>query len=86
METTCTSRHRRKTALHRRSKNKYDKTELSACISNQDVTFGKPRTNGEDNINDNATDVLGEAEYTLYQGVLYSQNVTRFQETPVIVM
>jgi hypothetical protein len=86
METTCTSRHRRKTVLHKRSKTQYDKSELIACISYRDVSLGKPRINGEDNINDNANDVLGDAEYTLYQGVLYSQNVIRFKETRVIVI
>lgn len=66
METTCTSCHRRKTVLHRRCKNKYDKSELSASISKRDVSLGKTRIKGEDNINDNANDVLGEAEYTVY--------------------
>jgi hypothetical protein len=48
METTCTSRHRRKTILHRRSKNKYDNSELIACTWNRDVSLGKPEINGED--------------------------------------
>jgi len=73
METTCTSRHRRKTVLHRRNKNTHDNSaELNVCISNRDLLLGKPRINGEENINDNANDVLGDAEHTLYQGVLYS--------------
>jgi len=86
METTCTSRHRRKTVFHRRSKNTYDNSELSACISNRNLSLGKPRINGEDNINNNANDVLGDAEHRIYQGVLYSLNVIRFQETRVKVI
>lgn len=84
METTCRSRHRRKTVFHRRSKNKYDTSELSACIPNRDVSLGVPKIKGEDNINDNAN--VSVTQNTIYQGVLYSQNVIRFHETRVIVI
>jgi hypothetical protein len=86
METTCRNRHRRKTVLHRKCKNKYDKSELSARISDRDVSLAKPRIKVEDNVNNNANDVLRDAEHTLYQGVLFSQNVNRIHETRLIVI